>query len=105
MAITDLNAGGAAGGPTYYSVIAASTGRTEQVKQAPGKLHGVHASLLANATVAIYDSSTNSNQIASIVASSLATNPPVDFDFHDMRFQKLTVITTGGVLGLTILYS
>lgn len=89
----------------YHSVIAATTGRTEQVQQTPGLLHGIGASLLANATVSIYNASDNTNAIGSIVASSLATNPPVFWDFKGVAFRKLTVITTGGVLGLTVLYS
>lgn len=88
-----------------YSVVAATTGRTEQVLQVPGQLHAIGFSLLANATVSVYNSSTNTNQIASITATSAATNAPDYWDFKGLTFSKLTVITTGGVLGLTVLYS
>lgn len=89
----------------YSSVIAASTGRTVQVSTERGQLHGVGYSLLANATIAIYDSTTTNNQIASIVATSAVTNAPDYWDFKGLTFNRLTVITTGGVLGLTVLYS
>lgn len=89
----------------YHSVIAASTGRTEQVQQTPGQLHGIGYSLLANATISIYNASDASNAIGSIVASSAATNEPGYWDFKGVSFRKLTVITTGGILGMTVLYS
>lgn len=88
-----------------YSIIAASTGRTEQVLQARGQLHGLVYSIGANATIAIYNSSTSSNQIASILATSGVQPAPGDLDFKGYTFDKLTVITTGAITGLTILYS
>lgn len=89
----------------YYSISAASTGTTNQVLQRRGRLHAIQHSLLANATISVYDSSTNSSLISTIVGSSLATNPPDCFDYKGVTFQKLTVITTGGILGMTVLYS
>lgn len=89
----------------YYSIAAASTGTTNQVYQARGRLHAIQHSLLANATITVYDSSTNTSLIATIVGSSLATNPPDSLDFKGVSFRKLTVITTGGILGMTVLYS